>query len=371
MADRERVVLGFSGGVDSFAAARLLEEQGFEVVACFLVLGGAGDDILRERARAAAAILGLELWQEDLSGLFAANVIDYLKAAYTRGETPNPCVSCNAFVKFTGLAAVADRLGIARLATGHYCRRSPGAGREAEAEEMEPRLLLRAADRAKDQSYFLCRVPAVLLSRTLFPLGEFPKARVRELAAAAGLKLSGYRESQELCFLNGEDYRDFLRREGRAASRPGEIVLFSGEVVGRHRGLENYTVGQRRGLDIAWSEPLYVIKLDFAENRLVVGPRSVAGKREFWVRELNWAGPAPCAARSVFCQIRHRHTPAPAVIEPTPQAGFYRVEFEKPQFAVAPGQAAAFFQGDALLGGGVICRPERVLETLRTGREEE
>ncbi len=344
MGRSQKIVVGFSGGVDSLVAARLLLEQGCEVVPLFLEMGGEGAGERRRRARRAAAGLGLKLLVENLSAEFSREVVDYLVASYRRGETPNPCLHCNARIKFAGLAAAADRLGIETLATGHYCRRPPASRAGG---------LLRAVDRSKDQSYFLLQVPAAILRRTRFPLGELSKRGVLEMAALSGWRSEGYRESQELCFLNGGDYRDFLRRRDAAASRPGDIVTLDGEVVGRHRGLENYTVGQRRGLDIAWSEPLYVLRLDCRGNRLFVGPRAAADRRVFRVRELNWLGPEPAVGRELLCQIRHRHRPAPVRIAAA-AADFLEVVFAVPQFAVAPGQGAAFYHDDRLLGGGII-----------------
>ncbi len=352
MVSEKKVVLGFSGGVDSLAAAVLLRRRGYGVVPVFLEMGGAGSVFLRQRAAGAAEKSGLELVVEDVSTLFYRQVVDYLKTSYLAARTPNPCIRCNAFVKFAGLAAVADRLGIEHIATGHYFRSGGG-----EVSGDTGLICRRAVDRTKDQSYFLSQVPAKILGRALFPLGELSKNKVCEIAFAAGYELENYRESQELCFLNGENYRDFLRCEGLVGTGSGDIVTRTGECIGRHRGLQNYTVGQRRGLDIAWSEPLYVLELDFAGNRLVVGPRAVAGRRELLARELNWLVPPPVSGAEISCQIRHRHTAALARIFPVSGAEIFRVVFIEPQFAVAPGQGVAFYDGDRLLGGGVISLP--------------
>ena len=351
MAAREKVLLGFSGGVDSLAVARLLTLQGFEVVPLWLEMGGEGDRYLHSRARRAAAGLGLELAVEKVAGVFAAEVVDYLKNSYARAETPNPCIRCNAFVKFAGLAAAADRRGIEKLATGHYIRAEP------ELATGRGRSYHRALDAAKDQSYFLFLVPRKFLDRTLFPLGSRTKAAAFQLAADSGCDLANYRESQELCFLNGDNYRDFLSTAGPAGPGPGAIVNRRGEVLGRHSGLENYTVGQRRGLDVAWSEPLYVLRLDRENNRLVVGSRAETGCCEFTVADLNWLVEPRSAGeveREVLCRIRHRHQPAPARIRPGKDLQTVVVEFFAPQFAVTPGQGAAFYDGDRLLGGGLI-----------------
>ncbi len=349
--ERKRIVLGFSGGVDSLTAARLLKEEGYEVIPLFLDMGGSGLEELRVRARAAAATLGLKLREEEVAALFRSEVIDYLKSSYLRAETPSPCLRCNAAVKFTALAAVAGRLGVAEIATGHYFRSRPDG-------DGGVRSYLQAVDGAKDQSYFLSLVPERILRRARFPLGGMYKSEVVDLAGQAGYDLTGYRESQELCFLNGEDYRDFLRREGLGGSGPGPIVDLEGRELGRHRGLENYTVGQRRGLDIAWSEPLYVLRLDYPGNRLIVGSRRETGCRKFAVTDLNWLIPIPEGATELelSCQIRYRHRPAPARLRFSADREKVLVAFAEPQFAVAPGQGAAFYQGERLLGGGIISR---------------
>ncbi len=356
MAVGEKVVLGFSGGVDSLVAARLIRERGCEVLLLFLEMGDRKDGFLRSRAQAGADQLGLELVVENVSRSFRREVVDYLKNSYLAGETPNPCLVCNARIKFAGLKAVADRLGWRTIATGHYCCLAADPARAGRKQ------LLKGCDRVKDQSYFLCLVPRDILDRTVFPLGDMEKnevlARARKLS---GSNLENYRESQELCFLHGENYRDFLAREGLARRGPGAIVNLQGEVLGCHSGLENYTVGQRRGLDVAWSEPLYVLRLEVGNNRLVVGPRAAAGCRRFTVAGVNWLIDEPLGPggeMKVLCQIRYRHRPAPARLRPGSEKGLLEVEFVEPQFAVAPGQGAAFYAAERLLGGGFIRRTD-------------
>ena len=346
MTKEKRVVLGFSGGVDSAAAFVLLKRQGYQVVPVVLDLGGADTPFLLERAAKMAARLGLELLVEPAVDAFSREVIEYLLFAYTHAQTPNPCIRCNARVKFVRLAAVAERLKIEKLATGHYFRRLAGASGKSEITYHK------AYDKRKDQSYFLFSVPKTLLRRTLFPLGDIGKDEARILAAKAGYELDNYRESQELCFLNGEKYQEYLSRRGVIGGR-GEIVDSQGCVRGEHHGLQNYTIGQRRGLGIANPEPLYVIKLDYQHNRLLVGEREEACSRQFKVSKINWLIDPLSQTLEIECQIRYRHQPAPAVLTQLAD-GRAEIKFESPQFAITPGQGAAFYHGDRLLGGGII-----------------
>ena len=354
MSKLKRVVLGFSGGVDSVAAAILLERNGFEVVPVVLDLGGADTPFLLERAGKMAARLGLELIAEPAADIFTKEVINDLAFAYSHAQTPNPCIRCNALVKFARLAAVADRLQIEKLATGHYFLRltdvpsdvSSGTSGESEITYHK------AFDQRKDQSYFLLSVPEIVLRRTIFPLGEIDKPEALRLAAEAGYELDNYRESQELCFLNGEKYQEFLVRQGVIGGR-GEIVNSQGSVLGEHRGLQNYTVGQRRGMGIAHPQPLYVIKLDYQNNRLLVGEREEVYGSRLQVNKINWLVVPPSQPLKIKCQIRYRHQPALATLTPLAD-NQVEVVFDSPQFAITPGQGAAFFSDNRLLGGGII-----------------
>ncbi len=342
----ESVVLGFSGGVDSAAAAVLLKRLGYQVVPVVLDMGGADTPFLLERAETMATRLGLELLVEPAADVFSKEVIEYLLFAYTHAQTPNPCIRCNALVKFACLATVADRLQIERLATGHYFRRLDMVSGKTGTS------FHKAYDKSKNQSYFLFSVPEMLLQRTLFPLGELSKDEALTLAAEAGYKLDNYRESQELCFLNGEKYQEYLSRRGVIGGY-GEIVDSQGRVMGEHNGLQNYTIGQRRGMGIAYPKPLYVIKLDYQHNRLLVGEREEAYSRQFKVKKINWLVDPPLQPLTLECQIRYRHQPAPAIMTPL-HDGHVEIKFESPQFAITPGQGAAFYQEDRLLGGGII-----------------
>ncbi len=343
----KRVILGFSGGVDSAAAAVLLKRSGYQVVPVVLDMGGAGRDFLLERAAKMASRLGLELLVEPVADMFAENVVEYLLSSYSSAMTPNPCIRCNATVKFAQLAAVADRLQVDKLATGHYFRRGKLGASASSAG------YLKAHDRRKDQSYFLFSVADKILCRCLFPLGEIDKNDALGLAAEAGYELNNYQESQELCFLNGEKYQDFLQRQGDVGSC-GEIINAEGVLLGEHGGLQNYTVGQRRGLGIAHPVPLYVVRLDYQNNRLLVGERNAVYGVKLRVQEVNWLVKPSAQTQKIECQIRYRHQASPATLTILAD-DLIEVEFETPQFAISPGQGAAFYQGDQLLGGGFIC----------------
>lgn len=340
MKNKQRVILGFSGGVDSAAAAVLLAQADFQVLPVVLDMGGSGREFLLKRAAKMAHSLGLELLVESVADIFNEKVIEYLLSSYNRAQTPNPCIRCNASVKFAGLVAVAERLQVDKIATGHYFL--PGRGG-----------YYKAYDRHKDQSYFLFSVADDILSRCLFPLGSIDKKAAIALAAAAGYELENYCESQELCFLNGEKYQEFMQSRGEVG-KPGEIVDVKGEVLGEHTGLQNYTVGQRKGMGIAYPVPLYVIRLDYQNNRLLVGERERVYSTKFKVCNINWLIDMPIKDQKIECQIRYNHQPAPATLQVLAD-DLMAIEFAAPQFAITPGQGAAFFQNEQLLGGGFIC----------------
>jgi tRNA-specific 2-thiouridylase len=349
-----RVLVAMSGGVDSSAAAALLAAEGHEVLGVALRVADfsdaargrsccAPDDL--EDARRAARRLGIPFFVANVEERFAAAVIAPFVRDYAEGRTPNPCVACNSRVKFAWLLARARALG-AKLATGHYARVERRDGRLA---------LCAAADPAKDQSYFLYGLSQEALAGVLFPVGAMPKREVRALAARAGLSNAAKPESQEICFVTRGDAADFVELRAPERIRPGEVVSTRGEVLGRHRGVHRFTVGQRRGLGVTGPEPRYVVRIDAAEARVVVGTPEEASRDAFEVDEASWvAGAPPEGAHEVLVKVRHRHEGERGTVRALAGGGA-EVRLAAPVRGVAPGQAAVFYDGDEVLGGGRIC----------------
>ena len=352
-----QVFLGMSGGVDSSAAAVLLQEQGYAVSGLHLSLLS-GLPLPADRlpddgsdARAVASLLGLPFYDMDLSPEFRATVIDYFIREYEAGRTPNPCVFCNRRIKFGAMWDAARKLGADYLATGHYAkiRQDPATGRH---------LLCRGSDRSKDQSYFLCRLTQEQLSRTLFPLGDLEKPAVRALAEAHGLINAQKRDSQDICFVPDGDYARFMEDFTGKHYPAGDFLDESGRVVGTHNGAVRYTIGQRKGLGLAMGAPVYVCGKDMQANTVTVGPEEMLFDRIVYADEVNWiaipelTGPLRVTARTRYHQVEQAATVYPA------ECGF-RLEFDQPQRAPTPGQAVVLYQGDTVLGGGTITRVEK------------
>ena len=346
----KKVVAALSGGVDSSVAAALLKQQGYEVIGVTLRLWTdparqpASDSVAA--AQQAAEALKIPLHVVDIAGQFRQEIVQFFLNGYARGVTPNPCVRCNRLVKWGVLLGEAEKLGADYLATGHYARK-----RQMEDGRWQ---LLRAVDKSKDQSYVLHVLTQAKLGRAIFPVGEFPKAKIRDLARNLGLPAATRRESQDLCFLAGEDYRDFIRRNAPGIAQPGPILDRQGRHLGEHKGLAYYTIGQRKGLNVPSPVPLYVLAKDPAANSLVVGVEEELGTRTLTAVEVNWiAGEPP--ARQFHAQVKTRYTAreAPAEIEVLAE-NRVEVRFEALQRDITPGQAAVFYEEDLLLGGGTI-----------------
>lgn len=354
-----RVLCGMSGGVDSSATAALLLEQGYDVVGVTLKLwpqdcvSRAEDKCCGPQAvsdaRAVCHKLGIPYYLIDEAGEFQDRVIQYFADEYKAGRTPNPCVMCNQHLKFGSLLERADRLGAQFIATGHFARleKEPVTGRT---------LLHRGKDPRKDQSYFLFSLRQEQLSRALFPLGEMTKSDTRDTARHCGLKTADKEESMEICFVPDNDYGGFLLKADLVQTHRGEIVDLTGRVLGHHDGIEFFTIGQRKGLGVTSPVPLYVLELDPATNRVIVGDGSTLDRDEFVVHQCNWIPfETPPESMEVSAKIRYNHGGTPATVFPLPD-GTARVQLHEPQRAVTPGQATVFYQEDLVVGGGWIQR---------------
>jgi tRNA-specific 2-thiouridylase len=338
---KKRLAVAMSGGVDSSVAAALLKQAGYEVSGLHMRLGEGINDNLAALERTCKR-LDLPLYNVNLEKEFRRLVIDYFCREYGRGRTPNPCVACNRYLKFGILLEKALETGADYLATGHYAR--------VEATT-EGHRLKKAVDISKDQSYFLYTLGQETLRHLRLPLGELTKERVKDIAKELGLPAVSHHESQDVCFVPGNDYRAFI-----AANMPlrgGDIVDINGKVLGKHGGLALYTVGQRQGLGLTSAEPLYVLEIDAENNRIVVGSREQALHNVLIARSLSWvAGNAPELPLAITAKIRYKAPEAAAKLYPAD--GGVEVRFSEPQSALAPGQSVVFYQGETVLGGGII-----------------
>jgi tRNA-specific 2-thiouridylase len=364
--ERTRVVVAMSGGVDSSVAAALIKQAGYDVVGVTLQLYDhgaathrkgaccAGQDI--HDARRVAEALGIPHYVLDLEERFRETVIDGFAQSYAAGETPVPCIVCNQTVKFADLLATARNLGAHALATGHYVASRIVNGRRA---------LFRPADLERDQSYFLFATTREQLDYLRFPLGDMTKTETRTAARAFGLAVADKHDSQDICFVPTGRYADVIERLRPGAGEDGDIVHIDGRLLGRHRGIIHYTVGQRRGIGVAVGEPLYVVHLDPERRRVVVGPRETLLTHALHLRDFNWIGEgasADIAGREVFARVRSTRPPVPA--ELTVSRGQAVVALLDGEEGVAPGQACVLYDrpdaGARVLGGGFIVRAARV-----------
>jgi tRNA-uridine 2-sulfurtransferase len=352
---RQKVVVAMSGGVDSSVAAALLKQQGYDVTGMMLRLWSEPGKEKSNRcctpdamaqARRVAGILDIPFYVIDAKDVFKETVVQYFLDGYARGETPNPCLMCNRQIRWTFLLNHALALGAEFMATGHYVRR--------QTMDVGQHELLRAVDHAKDQSYVLHVLKQDQLAHALFPVGEFPKPEIRRIAADFGLPTASRADSQDLCFLAGDDYRNFLQRNAPEMLKPGDIITTHEKVIGRHNGLANYTIGQRKGLGIASPVPLYVITKNGLRNALIVGMQEELGFTELTARDINWiSGEVPREPFYGLVKIRYSAKEIEAWISPM-EGNQASVKFDAPARDVTAGQAAVFYQGEVMLGGGII-----------------
>jgi len=369
-----RVVLAMSGGVDSSVAAWLLCRQGHEVIGLFMRHGieavasgsplsgqpgrarqGCCSAADAEDARRVADALGIPFYAVNFQEEFG-RIVDYFCDEYIAGRTPNPCIVCNIWLKFGKLLEYADSVGARYVATGHHARLVPAGqqpDRSVSADESGLPALCRGRDPGKDQSYVLFGVSRSLLPRLSLPVGEYQKEEIRRIAAALGLRVADKRDSQELCFVPDRDHARLVRQRRGEVDTSGEIVTTEGRVVGRHGGLEHFTVGQRKGLRVAFGERRYVVRIEPESRRVVVGTLDDLARRELVAGQANWLVNPPAAPFACEVKIRYRSPAVKATVEPL-EGDRFRVRFHEPCRGIAPGQAAVCYDGDRVLGGGWI-----------------
>ena len=361
---KPKVVVGMSGGVDSSMAAALLQEQGYDVIGITLqiwesagpeVEGGCCSVSAIDDARRVAFLLGIPHYVLNFRSYFEETVVDYFTRSYLTGETPNPCLACNKYVKFGEMLHKARGLGAEYIATGHYAQvlRDPDSDRF---------FLSKGADARKDQTYALYMLTQEQLAHTIFPLADYPKEQIRKMARERGLGVGDKPDSQEICFIPNDDYAAFVRKRSKDSIKPGQFVDLDGNSLGRHQGIIHYTVGQRKGLGVTFGKPMFVVGLNPDSNEVVLGEDPDVYTDTLWASDLNWISITDLTEPiTVEAKIRYNSSGSQATVFPAEIGADYgaMVRFDKPQRAVTPGQAVVFYQGNLVVGGGKIISDPR------------
>ncbi len=341
--DKNKVVVGLSGGVDSAVTAYLLKKEGYEVIG--VTMRQFKEETFSEDAASVAESLGIKHVIEDLSDEFEREIMRYFASEYEKGRTPNPCTLCNPRIKWEMLTRAADREDAFYVATGHYANIDMINGRYS---------IKNAVTATKDQTYALCNLTQDQLSRTLMPLGRYEKSEVRAIAEEAGIPVAGKADSQDICFIPDGDYAGFLERFTGKKFEPGDFVDKDGRVLGRHNGIVHYTIGQRKGLNLPMGKPVFVTGIDVPGNRVIIGDNEDLFTTVFFVRDVNFmAGTEEDLPKKLMCKIRYAHKGEVCTLSQESD-GLYRAEFAAPVRAITPGQTAVFYDGDYVFAGSVI-----------------